>query len=137
MGFGVNLIGASALIADMERAKARWGVSGSNVWIVGVGAEYGIYLEFGTSRMPAYPFLVPAVLHVSRTKIPRLEKRASSLNEFVSLIALEIEREAKKNASGRPGPRVQTGFLKSSIQAFPADALSKPSGATRSSLSEF
>ncbi len=29
--------------------------------IVGVGASYGIYQELGTSRMPAHPFLVPAM----------------------------------------------------------------------------
>jgi HK97 gp10 family phage protein len=31
------------------------------------GVEYGIYQEFGTSRMAAQPFLVPAVEHVRRT----------------------------------------------------------------------
>jgi HK97 gp10 family phage protein len=30
-------------------------------WVVGVGVEYGIYLEYGTSRMPAHPFMTPAV----------------------------------------------------------------------------
>jgi HK97 gp10 family phage protein len=29
-------------------------------WIVAVGAEYGIYQEFGTYKMGAQPFLVPA-----------------------------------------------------------------------------
>ena len=29
--------------------------------IVGVGASYGIYVEMGTSRAPAQPFLVPAM----------------------------------------------------------------------------
>lgn len=28
--------------------------------VVNVGAEYGVYVEFGTSRMAAQPYLVPA-----------------------------------------------------------------------------
>lgn len=129
--FGVNLIGAAELVSTMRRAKARWGISGSDVWIVGVGAEYGAYVEFGTSRMRAQPYLVPAVLHVSRTQIPTLERKASSLDEFVALIALAIEREAKMQAP------VDTGFLRSSIQAFPADALGGAAGAEQTRLTEF
>lgn len=30
-------------------------------WLVQVGAAYGAYQEFGTSRIPARPYLVPAV----------------------------------------------------------------------------
>jgi len=30
-------------------------------WQVAVGQFYGIYVEFGTHRMPARPYLVPAV----------------------------------------------------------------------------
>ena len=30
-------------------------------WYVGDGVHYGIYVEFGTSKMYAQPFLVPAV----------------------------------------------------------------------------
>jgi len=33
---------------------------------VNVGAEYGIYLELGTSRMAARPFLTPAVERVAK-----------------------------------------------------------------------
>ena len=29
--------------------------------VVSVGAEYGVYQEYGTSRMPAQPYLTPAV----------------------------------------------------------------------------
>lgn len=31
------------------------------LWWVQVGADYGIYQELGTSRIPARPYLVPAV----------------------------------------------------------------------------
>ena len=35
--------------------------------------------------------------------------------ELIKRAALSVERQAKINASGRPGPRVQTGRLRSSI----------------------
>jgi HK97 gp10 family phage protein len=31
------------------------------LWQVADGVEYGIFQELGTSRMPAHPFLVPAL----------------------------------------------------------------------------
>lgn len=42
------------------RARRR----GKFYWIVGVGAEYGAYVELGTVNMAAQPFLVPGVLAV-------------------------------------------------------------------------
>jgi phage gpG-like protein len=35
--------------------------------------------------------------------------------DLLSRVGLLVERQAKKNASGRPGPRVQTGRLRASI----------------------
>lgn len=34
---------------------------------VAVGAQYGIYLEYGTYRSPAQPFMTPAVMRVKPT----------------------------------------------------------------------
>lgn len=31
------------------------------VWIVSDGVEYGIYQEYGTHKMAAHPFMIPAV----------------------------------------------------------------------------
>lgn len=39
----------------------------SGHWRVVVGAEYGIYVEWGTSRMAAQPYLQPAITTVSPT----------------------------------------------------------------------
>jgi HK97 gp10 family phage protein len=41
-------------------------------WRVTVGAEYGIYQEFGTRRMPARPFFFPAVHEVEPSFIAAL-----------------------------------------------------------------
>jgi HK97 gp10 family phage protein len=43
--------------------------------IVNVAAEYGMYVEFGTTRMAARPFLLPAVA-LTRPKMETMLKRA-------------------------------------------------------------
>lgn len=42
--------------------------------MVTVGAEYGVYVEFGTSRAPAQPFLLPAFEQVVRLLGGEIEK---------------------------------------------------------------
>lgn len=41
---------------------------------VAVGASYGIFQEFGTTKMPAHPFLTPAVEIVRPQLVAALEK---------------------------------------------------------------
>lgn len=36
-------------------------------WVVHDGVEYGVYLEYGTSKMAARPFFLPAVEKVAQT----------------------------------------------------------------------
>jgi len=50
---------------------------GKHEAIVGVGASYGISLEFGTVHMPAYPALIPAVDAVR----PSFEAAMSKIEE--------------------------------------------------------
>lgn len=45
----------NSIIAQPEDAKT---------WILHDGMEYGIFVEFGTSRMAAHPFFLPAVVRV-------------------------------------------------------------------------
>ncbi len=53
--------------------------------------------------------------------VPRVEnalgevKREIESDKLITKAALIVERQAKQNASGRPGPHVQTGRLRSSI----------------------
>lgn len=51
--------------------------------------------------------------------ISGIEKKAEQINDAVAyaiqLTGLAVERQAKQNASGRPGPNVRTGNLRRSI----------------------
>jgi HK97 gp10 family phage protein len=42
---------------------------------VGVAAEYGMYIEFGTVRMAARPYLTPAATEVRKTVKPLVAKK--------------------------------------------------------------
>jgi hypothetical protein len=45
---------------------------------VGVGANYGVHLEYGTSRMPAQPYMTPAAEEVAPsfyTAMSRIEEK--------------------------------------------------------------
>lgn len=113
----ITLNGADAVMDTFQQAKNAYGKPAA--WIVGVGVEYGAYVEFGTSRNRAQPYLFPAADKVMRTDFKRLEKachRASNPTEtLVESLALAIEREAKRRAP------VDTGALRSSIEAAPAE----------------
>lgn len=50
----------AAMLDQVRPGDIVSGVRGPSA-IVAVGVKYGVYLEFGTTRMPARPFLSPAV----------------------------------------------------------------------------
>jgi phage gpG-like protein len=85
---------------------------GESTWIVGTDVEYAVYVEFGTSRNRAQPYLRPAVERAVR-KLDSLD--VGSPDEVAQKLALEIEREAKAEAP------VDTGALRASISAEKID----------------
>ncbi|QPL12237.1 neck protein [Halorubrum phage Hardycor1] len=111
---GMSVTGVAQAIGALKKLKS--GVTGGNGYIVGVGAEYGAYVEFGTSVMEAQPYLFPAARHVMRTQFDALARRATDLDDLTRRLALAIEAEAKRRAP------VDTGNLRGSIETFPAGA---------------
>jgi hypothetical protein len=111
-GLGMSAVGLGAAVEMFDELKG--GYSSDEKWIVVVGAEYGVYVELGTSNMAAQPYLFPAAKEVMRTDFQQIEGQASSVSDMVRLLALEIEAKATRKAP------VDTGNLQNSIEAFPA-----------------
>lgn len=127
------LHGFDEALDAVEGVQMAW--SEADGWIIAATADYAAHIEFGTSKMQAYPFLFPAVRHVLRTKfagfVAEAKTRPDALDWLLNRTALAIERQAKKNAAAdsaadrSPGthpahPEVVTGNLRNSINIVPA-----------------
>lgn len=117
MNTSVKVRGVDEVAEGLSDLK-QWG-EGDVKYVVGTGVEYAVYLEFGTSRMPPYPFLRPAAEYVMQNKADTIAEQAESLDDLIGGIALAIEKRAKHYATTgvEPGPDVQTDTLRSSIKA--------------------
>lgn len=60
----LDIEGRAKAVAPVDTGALRSSIGarrvGELLWEVAVGADYGIYQEFGTRFMPAQPFLLPA-----------------------------------------------------------------------------
>jgi phage protein, HK97 gp10 family len=70
------------------RAPVRFGILKASIqahrvgvahWRVDVGAEYGIYQEYGTVYMPAHPFMRPAIERVRPVFLNALNRTLGGL----------------------------------------------------------
>lgn len=59
------------------RSSIQAGPESALIWIVKIGAEYAIFIEFGTVNMSARPFIVPAVEHVRPRFIGQMQNVVS------------------------------------------------------------
>lgn len=109
---GMSLAGHAATRAAFNQLRREFGApeNGDAVYIVGTNVEYAAYVELGTSRMQAQPYLFPAAKRVSRSPGQHVGQ-VESVDDMVRKVALAIEREAKKRAP------VDTGRLQNSIEA--------------------
>uniref|UniRef100_A0A6H1ZDD2 Putative tail protein n=1 Tax=viral metagenome TaxID=1070528 RepID=A0A6H1ZDD2_9ZZZZ len=86
--------------------------TGEVVRVLHDGVNYGIYQEFGTSRMAAHPFITPAIEHIR----PAFEKGLKQIKnlemaeDFVDKLAHDAEAVAKASAP------FLTGALRNSIK---------------------
>lgn len=112
-GWGMNIIGINAVMNLFSDIEADWG--GSAVWVAGTEVPYAIYLEMGTSRMPAYPFARPAIDRVMQTQADGIVDSADSIEELTKGIAHAI-RDEMTNVI-REKDLIDTGRLLRSIHA--------------------
>lgn len=113
----VDVSGFDPLLAEIEETEnSLEEVS----YVVGSDVRYAVYLERGTEDMRPYPFLFPAVRTVMNSgEADAIADSAQSTAQLIRGIAFAIERAAKRYASTgvAPGPDVQSGTLRRSIQA--------------------
>ena len=66
-GYGLKIMAEAARNAPVDTGSLRSSIvseshaDGPLLFIVQDGVEYGVFLEFGTSRQAAQPFFVPAI----------------------------------------------------------------------------
>lgn len=129
----MRAIGLAETLSGFEQLREFAG--DSPTWLVGTDTKYGVFLEFGTSRMEAYPWLRPAVEEFQANPARFVNRHSDttvdefeSTDDVVRAIALALQNRAKDNVSAdaqsdrSPGthpdhPQVQTGNLRASIKA--------------------
>lgn len=79
-------------------------------WHTSTNTEYAAYVEYGTRFARAQPYMRPAI-EQTESEMDELLAKAKSLNDYIRLIAMRLERNAKKKVP------VDTGNLKRSIAA--------------------
>lgn len=104
-------------IDDSELQRLIRKSKGKAVRFVADGVEYGLFQEMGTSRMPAHPFMRPAVEAV-RPGFARAFEQVTTIEQAEAVVektARDVERIAKQNAP------VDTGALRNSIHVINGD----------------
>lgn len=84
----IKLQGYSSVIGGLDDVLDGWTTNESMV--VGTPAEYAIFVHEGTSRMEGRPFLKDAIEEVVAEKGDEMAEKASSGDELVLMIGLEL-----------------------------------------------
>jgi hypothetical protein len=107
MTMGMSVTGVDDAIGAFRSFKTRFGED--VVYVTGTNVEYAVYVELGTSKMEAQPYLLRATREVMAA--PEKHINSTTTAGICRDLALAIERLAKKYAP------VKSGNLKGSIQA--------------------
>lgn len=105
---GMSVTGVGRAIDMFE--SVRIGFGQDVVYVTGTNVEYAPFVELGTSRQEAQPYLFRAARQVNRS-FDRFAAEHQSMVGLVKRLALEIEALAKQFVP------VQTGNLRGSISA--------------------
>jgi hypothetical protein len=133
MNLGLELQGLEAAINRLEELERD--VETLSTYTVGTGVEYAVYLEFGTSKMDAKPFVRPAInevrlqgvrgfiRHNTRTSVDAFD----TVDAVLRVLAFALERRIKEIITQKG--LIDTGTLRASVVAVRGgDPSSLPSG---------
>lgn len=101
-----KLRGLAAVKNGLDDIRRKWGDPAT--YEAYADAEHAPYVEYGTSRMDAQPYMRPAVDRVEG-RIPNYAAQSSSTGEVTRNVALAIADEARRIVV------VDTGELRDSI----------------------
>ncbi|SNZ18167.1 phage protein, HK97 gp10 family [Natronoarchaeum philippinense] len=128
--FDFDIRGVGAHKRELQDEAADWSKP-SGTWHVGTAVEYGVFLEFGTSKMDPKPFFRPALAEAERDLSAFVrDNTETSLEqidgprELVRVIALALERRVKEIITEKG--LVDTGVLRASVLAVPSSPSSLP-----------
>lgn len=110
MGWGMSMLGFAALKKSFEGMIP--GVT--DVWEIGPSTDYDVYVEFGTSRMPARPYVKPGA-EKGMAALDELERKAKDMNALLRLLALRMESKMKREIQEKN--IIDTGNLFRSVEA--------------------
>lgn len=107
--FDAELEGFETTLAGLKEFEEDW--SESPVYITGTNVEYSVYLELGTSKMPSYPWVRPAIKEFKRDPEAFILKNSrlggldeiESTDELIKTVAFCFERQLKENVSADRG----------------------------------
>lgn len=101
-----KLVGLTSAVSMLEGLAPEGGTAR---YSVGTNVEYAPYVEFGTYKMAAQPYMRPAAREV-RGNLSSHLSGADSVDAMVKSIAQQVERRAKQKCP------VDTGTLRASIR---------------------
>ena len=89
-------------------------------WVISDSVEYGVFVEFGTKRMPARPTLTPAFEDVTKDLpegVGQAIEKQININDVLAAFASNIEAKWKANFQNFSKPPIDTGAYRNGIKA--------------------
>ena len=113
MSWGISTSGVARTIGALSTLDI--GVDDDAVYVVGPSVEYAIYVDQGTSRMEARPFVEPAAQRVQANLGELLGDDVLSAGgeALAKQAALAVEREMKRIITEKDA--VDTGAMRASV----------------------
>lgn len=114
-GWDVSVLGIENAVDTLQAIQFQF--DGDTTYVVGPTVEYAIYVDKGTSKMEARPFVEPAARRVQgnieSSIAPFLEGGRVSEDALVKATAVAVQREMQRIITEKGA--VDTGTLRASV----------------------